>query len=52
MLGALIIVVVLLVVIPVLVMATSPILPAAFGQTLTADAEARHEGSELIELNT
>ena len=28
-----------------------PILAAAFGQTLTADAEARHEGSELIELN-
>ncbi len=52
MLGALIIVVVLLVVIPVLVMATSPILAAAFGQTLTAHAEARHEGSELIELNT
>ena len=52
MLGALIIVVVLLVVIPVLVMATSPILAAAFAQTLTADAEARHEGFELIELNT
>ena len=51
MLGALIIAFVLIVGIPVMVMATSPLLAAAFGQTLTADAEARHEGSELIELN-
>ncbi|MEZ5381437.1 MAG: hypothetical protein R2754_06520 [Microthrixaceae bacterium] len=51
MLGAVIIVVVLLVVIPVGVLASSPIVAALFGQTLTADAEARHEGSELLDLN-
>ena len=51
MLGAVIIVVVLLVVIPVVVLASSPILAALFGQSLTADAETRHEGSELLDLN-
>ncbi|MEZ5373197.1 MAG: hypothetical protein R2704_10740 [Microthrixaceae bacterium] len=51
MLGALIIVVALLVVIPVGVLASTPILAAIFGQTLTADGEARNEGSELIPLN-
>ncbi len=51
MLGALIIAAVLFFGIPMLVMASSPLIAAAFGQTLTAEAEVRHEGSELIELN-
>ena len=51
MVGAVIIVLVLLVVIPVLVLASSPLIAAAFGQTLTVDGEVRNEGSELIELN-
>lgn len=51
MLGAIIMTFILIVGIPVLVMASSPLLAAAFGQTLTAEGEARNEGSELIELN-
>ena len=50
MLGAIIIVVVLLL-IPVMVLMTGGIAAAALGWLLKSDAEERHEGSELIELN-
>ena len=50
MLGAIIIVVVLLL-IPVMVLMTGGIASALLGFFLGSDAEARHEGSELIELN-
>jgi hypothetical protein len=51
MLGALILAFVLVVVIPVAVMMSGPIAAVLLGQTLTEDAEERHEGSELIDLN-
>jgi len=49
-LGAIIIVVVLLL-IPVMVLMTGGIASALLGFFLKSDAEARHAGSELIELN-
>ncbi len=49
--GGLIIVFVLVVAIPVAVMMTGPIVAGLLGWTLKEDAEARNEGSELIELN-
>jgi hypothetical protein len=49
--GALILAFVIVVVIPVGVMMSGPIAAALLGQTLTEDAESRHEGSELIDLN-
>jgi hypothetical protein len=49
-LGAIILVVVLLL-IPVMVLMTGGIAAAALGWFLKSDADARHEGSELIELN-
>jgi hypothetical protein len=49
-LGAIIIVVALLL-IPVMVLMTGGIAAALLGFFLKSDAEARHEGSELIELN-
>lgn len=51
MLGAVLIVVVLLVVIPVGVMMSGAVVAAALGWTLKDDADARHEGGELIALN-
>ncbi|HEX6425949.1 MAG TPA: hypothetical protein VFZ79_20825 [Acidimicrobiales bacterium] len=51
MLGAVLIVVVLLVVIPVGVMMSGAVVAAALGWTLKDDADARYEGSELIALN-
>ena len=51
MLGAVLMIVVLVVVIPVLVMMTGPVIAAALGWALKEDAEATHEGSELIALN-
>lgn len=51
MLGTVLIIVVLVVVIPVAVMMTGPIIAAALGWSLKEDAEASHEGSELIALN-
>jgi hypothetical protein len=51
MLGGILIAVVLVVVIPVLVMMTGPLVAAALGWSLKEDAEATHEGSELIALN-
>lgn len=48
--GAIIIVVVLLL-IPVMVMMSGGVLSAVIGQFLTRDAEVRHEGSELLDLD-
>ena len=50
MLGAIILVVVLLL-IPVMVLMSGGIASAILGFFLKSDAEARYEGSELIELN-
>ena len=50
MLGAIIIVVALLL-FPVMVVMSGAIAAALFGQTLTPDAERRHEGSELIDIS-
>jgi hypothetical protein len=47
--GAIIIVVVLLL-IPVLVLMSGGVASAILGEVLERDAEARHEGSELLEL--
>jgi hypothetical protein len=49
--GAVAIVIVLLL-LPVIVCMSGAVGAALLGQTLTKDAEARHEGSELVELNT
>jgi hypothetical protein len=49
--GAVIIVVVLVVVLPVSFLIGGAVVAAIFGQTMDADAVARHEGSELVELN-
>lgn len=51
MLGAIILAVVIIVVIPVGFLMTMAIVSAVMGWTLTDDAEARAEGSELIDLN-
>ncbi len=50
-LGAVIIVVVLLVVLPVLFLMGGAVVAAIFGESLRRDAEHRHEGSELLDLN-
>ena len=49
--GAIILVVVL-VLFPVLVGLGSALLAATLGHLLWKDGEARHEGSELVDLNT
>ena len=51
MLGALILAFVIVVVIPVGVVMSSAVAAAILGQALSEDAEARYEGSELVELN-
>lgn len=51
MLGAVILAVILLVVIPVSVCMTGGIVAAILGWALRDNGEATHEGSELIELN-
>ena len=51
MLGAAILVFALVVAIPVGFLMSTSIAAALLGQTLTDDAETRHEGSELIALN-
>ncbi|MEY2401457.1 MAG: hypothetical protein QOJ08_1568 [Ilumatobacteraceae bacterium] len=48
--GAIAIVLVLLL-LPVLVCMGSVIIAMVLGEALTRDAEARHEGSELLDLN-
>ncbi|MEX2625300.1 MAG: hypothetical protein WD225_00345 [Ilumatobacteraceae bacterium] len=50
MVGAVAVVVVLLL-IPVVVLMSGAVASAVLGWTLTSDAEARHEGSELVGLN-
>jgi hypothetical protein len=52
MLGGILMIVVLVIVIPVAVMMTGAVVAAALGWSLKEDAEATHEGSELIALNT
>jgi hypothetical protein len=47
--GAIIIVVVLLL-IPVMVLMSGGLLSAVLGETMEVDAEARNEGSELLDL--
>ncbi|MEO7556526.1 MAG: hypothetical protein ABIV94_07985 [Acidimicrobiales bacterium] len=49
--GAVVIVVVLLVVLPVGFLVGGGVVAAILGSSLKADAEHRHAGSELIELN-
>ena len=51
MLGGILMVVVLVVVLPVAVMMSGAVVAAALGWSLKEDAEATHEGSELIALN-
>lgn len=51
MLGAIILAVVIIVVIPVGFLMTMAIVSAVMGWALTDDAEARADGSELIDLN-
>ena len=51
MLGAVLIILVLVVVIPVAVMMTGPVIAAALGWALKDDAEARNVVWELIALN-
>lgn len=51
MIGPVVIVIVLLVLIPVGVMLSGNIAAGILGWLLKADAEARNEGSELIDLN-
>lgn len=50
MLGAIILIVALVVAIPVGFLMSTSIAAALLGQTMTEDAEERHEGSELIAL--
>jgi len=50
-LGAVIMVLVLLVVLPVAMLIGGGVLAAILGASLDADARKRHEGSELVDLN-
>lgn len=50
MLGAVLLVIVLLA-IPPMVLMTGMVVAAVLGETTARDAEARHDGSELIALN-
>ncbi len=52
MLGAIVIAVVILMIIPVSVMMTGGVVAAILGWALRDNGEATHEGSELIDLNT
>jgi hypothetical protein len=49
--GAVILVVVLVVVIPVGFLMSTTLAAGVLGWSLTTDAETRHEGSELVDLN-
>ena len=51
MLGAVIIVLVLVVVLPVGFLVGGAVVAGIMGSALDADARARHEGSELVDLN-
>jgi len=50
MVGALILALVIVVMLPVGVMVAGLVLSALLGQTLAEDGDGRHEGSELVEL--
>jgi hypothetical protein len=50
-LGPIIIAIIIVIAIPVSLMLTGLIVSALFSWSLTTDAEARNEGSELIDLN-
>jgi hypothetical protein len=50
-LGAVIVIVIVAVVLPVLIIMSGTVVAALFGYFLTSTAEHDHEGSELIELN-
>ncbi|MGQ0615653.1 MAG: hypothetical protein ACT4PW_01465 [Acidimicrobiia bacterium] len=52
MVGAVIMVVVLVVVLPALFLTGGAVLSAILGSTLKSDAERSHPGSEFVELNT
>ena len=49
--GAVLMAIVLVVLIPVAVCMSGAVLAALLGWSLTKDADARNEGSELIDLN-
>ena len=49
--GALVLVVVIVVVLPVTIMMSGALAAAIIGWAAKEDAEARHEGSELIDLS-
>ena len=49
--GAVIIVLVVVIALPVTIMMSGALAAALIGTTAKADAEARHEGSELVELS-
>jgi hypothetical protein len=49
--GAILMAIFLVIVIPVAVCMSGAAVAALLGWSLTEDAEARHEGSELIDLN-
>jgi hypothetical protein len=49
--GAVVIVIVLVIAIPVAVLMGTALIAVALGWALKGDADARHEGSELIALN-
>lgn len=52
MVGAVIIAIVLVVVLPVTVLMSGSLVAAALGYVLKDEAERANEGSELVELNT
>lgn len=52
MLGAIVLAVIIVFVLPAAVLISGGIASAALGWFLRDDAEQRHEGSELLELNT
>jgi hypothetical protein len=51
-LGAILVGLAIVVAIPVGVFLAGAVMAAVLGTTLTEDAEARNEGSELLDLNT
>jgi hypothetical protein len=51
MIGAIVLAVVIVIVIPVGVVMSGAVAAALLGTAATSDAEARYEGSELVDLN-
>jgi len=52
MIGAIAMVIILVIVLPVLMLLTGAVLAALIGSSLKVEGERSHEGSELIDLNT